>query len=91
MLNVTDDAATLVCTLTHDHNKSAGTAGLRIVVDPVHQSLAMSVAYGPSPADCVVVNGDARVFLAPTASRRLDKRTLRAEISSYRSCFYLDR
>lgn len=89
MLNVTDDAATLICTLTDDSGP-VGTAGLRIVVDPVHHSLSMSVAHGPSPADAVIVNGAAQVFLSPTASRRLDKRTLRAEISRTRSLFYLD-
>ena len=88
MLRITDDARTLICTLTTT-KASADRSGLRIIVDPVHNSLSMSVAPCPEPADSVVTSGNARVFLSPSASRRLNRRTLQADISQHRSTFFL--
>ena len=89
MLSLTEDAATLICTLTDSTNCSV-RRGLRIIVDPVHQSLSMSLADGPSRTDSVVTKDGARVFLSPSAAHRLQSRTLRAEISQNRSSFFLD-
>jgi Fe-S cluster assembly iron-binding protein IscA len=89
MLTVTKDAATLIRSLSLKADRN-GRPGLRIVVDPDHHSLSMSLADGPSSTDDVVQDGVARVFLSPSASRRLDKRTLRAATSDSRSSFFLD-
>jgi iron-sulfur cluster assembly protein len=88
MLSITEDAATLIRTLTNA--EPSDQKGLRIIVDPVNHSLSMSIAGGPAPADAVVTNGDARVFLSSLAAHRLDGRTLRADISGDRSLFFLD-
>lgn len=88
MLTVTEDAATLICTLIRDAERS-GTTGLRIIVHSDHQSLAMSLADGPSPADDIVETDKARVFLSAPASQRLSERTLRAALSVNRSSFFL--
>jgi len=88
MLTVTEDAATLICTLIRDAQRSE-RSGLRIVVHPNHHSLAMSLASGPSPADDIVETDEARVFLSPSASQRLDERTLRAALSVSHSSFFL--
>ena len=89
VLKITEDAATLVCTLTSDTGRR-GQSGLRIVVDPIHHSLSMSIASGPAPADAVVRKGAAQVYLSPSAAHRLRRRTLRAELSADRSLFFLD-
>jgi Fe-S cluster assembly iron-binding protein IscA len=89
MFRITEDAATLVRTLTADAGRS-GDAGLRIVVDPVNHSLSMTIASGPAASDAVVSRSAARVFLSPSAARRLDNRTLHAELSRDRALFFLD-
>ena len=89
MLRITEDAATLVCALTNESDRS-GQSGLRIIVDPVNNSLSMGIASAPALADAVVSRGAARVFLSPSASYRLQRRTLRAELSADRSLFFLD-
>jgi Fe-S cluster assembly iron-binding protein IscA len=90
MLTITEDAATLVRTLTNDAELSE-QAGLRIVVDPVNHSLSMRLAGTPGPTDAVVDGHGARVFLSPSAAHRLDERTLGAEITEQRALFFLDR
>jgi Fe-S cluster assembly iron-binding protein IscA len=89
MLRITDEAATLVRTVTGRADRSP-QAGLRIIVDPVNHSLSMGIAATPAPADAVVRRGAARVFMSPSAADRLDGRTLRAELSEERSLFFLD-
>ncbi len=89
MLTVTEDAATLIRSLIPQADRDGGT-GLRIVVDPDHHSLSMSLVDKPSSTDDIVHSDVARVFLSPTASRRLEKRTLRAATSATRSSFFLD-
>lgn len=89
VLRITEDAATLVCTLTRDAGR-CGQSGLRIVVDPVHHSLSMSIASAPSEADTIVRRDAAQVYLSPPAAHRLRRRTLRAELSADRSLFFLD-
>lgn len=89
MLTITEDAAILVRALTDDADRSHGS-GLRIIVDPTHHSLSMGVATSPAPGDTVLTHGTVRVFLSPSAARRLHRRTLRAELSADRSLFFLD-
>lgn len=89
MLTLTPDAATLVRTLTEDACLPIN-AGMRIVIHPRHRSLSMRLAHKPEPHDEVVTVDGARVFLSQPAAGRLDKRTLRAEITDKRSAFYLD-
>lgn len=89
MLEMTADAARLVCDVTNRTDSSA-EAGLRIVVDPVHDSLSMGIATAPSPEDEVITRDGARLFLSRSAARRLHQRTLRAELSANRSLFFLD-
>lgn len=89
MLMISDEAARLVRTLTHDADLPED-AGVRIVVDPRHNSLSMALATEPEPADVVVVTQGARVFLTASASRRLQRRTLRAELTDSRTLFFLD-
>jgi iron-sulfur cluster assembly protein len=89
MLRITDEAATLVRTVTSRADRSP-QAGLRIIVDPVNHSLSMGIAAAPAPADAVVRRGAAQVFVSPSAADRLDGRTLRAELSEERYLFFLD-
>lgn len=89
MLMLSDEAARLVRTLTHDADLPKD-AGVRIVVDPRHNSLSMALATEPEPADVVVARQGARVFLTASASRRLQRRTLRAELTDSRTLFFLD-
>jgi hypothetical protein len=65
-------------------------AGLRIMVDPVNDSLSMGIATAPAPEDAVIIRDGTRVFLSRSAGRRLHRRTLRAELSANRSLFFLD-
>jgi hypothetical protein len=89
MFRITENAATLVYALTNDVDPS-GQSGLRIIVDPVNNSLSMGIASAPALSDAVVSRGGARVFLSRPASDRLQHRTLRAELSADRSLFFLD-
>ena len=89
MLMISEEAAQLVHALTDDADMPE-QAGLRIVVDPTHNSLSMALATAPQPADVVVATQGARVFLTASASRRLQRRTLRAELTGSRTLFFLD-
>lgn len=89
MLMISDEAAQLVHALT-DAADLSEQAGLRIVVDSTHNSLSMALATEPQPAGVVVASQGARVFLTESASRRLQRRTLRAELSANRTLFFLD-
>jgi Fe-S cluster assembly iron-binding protein IscA len=90
MLTLTKYAAALARTLTKRVNDRPG-AGLRIVVDPVHDSLSMGIADAPASADVVIAKDDARVFLSPSAAHRLRNRTMGAEINEDRSVFFLEK
>ena len=89
MLMISDEAAQLVHVLTGAADLSA-QAGLRIVIDPTHNSLSMALASHPEPADIVVATQGARVFLTAPASQRLHGRTLRAELTANGTLFFLD-
>jgi iron-sulfur cluster assembly protein len=90
MLTITEEAATLISTLTQDAELRQH-AGLRLVVNPTFQSLSMDLAETPGAGDTVVAGYGARVFLSASAAYRLGDGTLRAEITEQRSSFFLDR
>lgn len=89
MLTLTRHAARLVRTLTK-RASSSPDAGLRIRIDPLHDSLSMGIVDEPAPNDAVLTRDEARVFLSPSAVQRLGDRTMRAEITDDRSVFFLD-
>lgn len=88
-LRVSADGAELVCSLQDDQGDSRAS-GLRIVVDPQHRSLSMSVA-DRRPEDVVVTRNGAQVYLSVAADKRLRGCTLRAGAAGSESGFYLDR
>ena len=88
MLTVTTEAATLIRALSNQAD-APPESGLRIAIDPVHDSLSMSLADCAAPGDTVVTSEDTRVFLSSAASQRLATRTLRAETTATRSSFFL--
>jgi iron-sulfur cluster assembly protein len=90
MLTITEEAATLITTLTEDA-ELLDQAGLRLVVDQTNLSLSMDLAETPTPGDTVVAGYGARVFLSPSATQRIGEGTLQAEITDVRSRFFLDR
>lgn len=89
MLVVTSHAAQLVRHLVNEADLPYGS-GMRIVVDPVHQSLSMSLASAPQPRDTVVTADEAHVFLTRSVSERLSGSTLRAQIAPTRQAFFLE-
>lgn len=88
MLTVTKAAATLIRSLSEEAG-SPSRPGLRIVVDPLHNSLSMSLAACAAPGEKVVTSGDIQVFLSSDAAQRLTTRTLHADTSGTRSSFFL--
>jgi hypothetical protein len=86
----TDDAASLIRDLVGDADLGAD-AGLRLGVHPTRGSLWMSVAPGPGAAERVLSRHGVRVFLCPTAERRLTARTLDAQITAPTAFFLRDR
>lgn len=88
MLIVTKDAATLIRALSEKAG-APSRSGLRIVIDPLHNSLSMSLAACAAPGDKVVASGETQVFLSSDASRRLATRTLHANTTATRSSFFL--
>jgi hypothetical protein len=85
-LEVAVDGADLVRSLQDEPD----AGGLRIVIDPQHRSLSMSMT--DRRTDDVVVTGHgAQVFLSPAADERLRGCTLRAGAVGSGSWFYLDR
>jgi iron-sulfur cluster assembly protein len=88
MFTCTDSAADLIRTLL-DAADLPDRAGLRLALDPTTWSLAMSLAPGPVEYDRVHAHGDVRVFLAPSALPRLDRRVLDAEVSEGARAFFL--
>ncbi|WP_022900158.1 (Fe-S)-cluster assembly protein [Humibacter albus] len=80
MLTLTDNASTIVKTLTTQAVDSA-EGGLRISSpDPATSSFAVTVAPAPETADQVIVDGDARVFVDESASAALDDKVLDAQL-----------
>jgi hypothetical protein len=88
-LEVAADGADLVRSL-RDAPHASSDGGLRIVIDPDHRSLSMSMA-DRHPDDVLVTGHGAQVFLSATADERLRGCTLRAGAVGSGSWFYLDR
>lgn len=89
MLTITQEAATLIGTLAANADLPEH-GGLRIDIDATHHSLSMGLAPSPEDTETVVASRGARVFLSPRVARRLDTRTLQAEVTDRRSLFFLD-
>jgi len=83
------EGAELLNTLKNEANASRET-GLRIVIDPHHRSLSMSLAV-QQLHDRVIGTGGSQVFLSAAAAQRLHGCTLRAGPASRGTAFYLDR
>jgi iron-sulfur cluster assembly protein len=80
VLTVTHEASKAIQTLT-DQTPEPDSAGLRISVEPGQEGtpqLALAVTEGPYPADQVVDAEGAHVFVAESAGRFLDDKTLDA-------------
>ncbi|HVT64232.1 MAG TPA: hypothetical protein VHD81_03700 [Mycobacteriales bacterium] len=88
-LKMSADGADLVCSL-QDEQGANRSSGLRIVIDPQHRSLSMSIT-DRRPEDVVVTRDGARVYLSVAADKRLRGCTLRAGAAGSESGFYLDR
>lgn len=89
MLKVTGTAATMIRDLVQDTQRPP-TAGLRIAPREDHEALAMSLVDRAEPDDVVVVlERDARVFLAPVAGVRLAGQTLDARTNEVGSAFFV--
>ena len=88
-LTVASDGAALLRNLK-DRSDVSRNAWLRIVIDPHHRSLSMSLALR-SPDDLVVIAHGTKVFLSVAAAKRLRGCTLRAGDAASGSTFYLDR
>lgn len=88
MLIVTKEAATLIRALS-TRAGAPSPSGLRIVIDPVHDSLSMSLVSCAVAGDATVTRGETQVFLSAAASQRLAQRTLHANTTAGRSSFFL--
>lgn len=88
MLRITDGAASMIEGLVQDGELPPG-AGLRIAQREDHPSLAMSLAEQAAPEDLVLIEQDARVFLAPVADVRLTGQTLDARVNELGAAFFV--
>jgi len=89
MLKITREAACLTRRLVRE-GAYPRHGGLRIVLNPATHSLSMGLAPAPEPADAIVARDGAKLFLSQPAAQRLENLTLRAEISTTKSVFFLD-
>ncbi|WP_022880917.1 (Fe-S)-cluster assembly protein [Gryllotalpicola ginsengisoli] len=82
MLTLTENASTVVKTLT-TRGGTSEEGGLRISSqDPASREYAVEVAPAPQSADTIVEEGGARVFLEPNAATSLDDKVLDADVSA---------
>ena len=80
MLTLTENASTIVKTLTAQAPGSDDT-GLRIAsTNPENTAFSVGVADAPEPMDLVVESEGARVFLEPGAAVALDDKVLDASL-----------
>lgn len=80
MLNLTDNAADVVKTITSQTTES-DDAGVRIAQQESSPgSLALSAVESPQPGDAVLENKGARVFLDEAAAKTLDNEVLDAQV-----------
>ena len=80
MLTITDTAAEAVKTILA-RSTEADDAGVRIRDAGGDTGFELSLAPAPAPADTVVDNHGARVFLDESAATQLDDRVLDAELA----------
>ena len=79
MLTLTDNATTIVKSLTADQ---PDTAGLRITAEgPASNTLSVAAVTGAEDGDQVVEQDGALVFLDSNAAQRLDDKVLDADVS----------
>ncbi len=90
VLILTENAATMINRLAARAALPAG-AGLRIAQRRDRPSLAMEMAAAPEPADAVLRDRDAVVFLDQSAATRLAEQVLDARTDDRGSAFFLDR
>ncbi len=88
MLNLTDDAQTLVRDIT-DRPEVPEGGGLRIAPAPSAEGLEVSLAAEPAPGDQVIDSGGARVFVEQQVASLLEQSTLDADSSGAGSGFVL--
>lgn len=79
MLTMTDTASTAVTSITERTLGAETDGGLRIS-SGADQGFDVTITSGPQPADEVVTNGQAHVYLEPAASAALGDKVLDAEI-----------
>jgi Fe-S cluster assembly iron-binding protein IscA len=80
MLTLTENANTIVTTLTRQSVDSP-EGGLRISSpDPESTTFSVAVTQAPETDDQVIVDGDARVFVEENASAALDDKVLDAQL-----------
>ena len=80
MLSLTENASTIVQTIT-DQSTDSADGGLRFSQEsPDATALAIATAEAPEPGDQVVEDGGARVFLEPNAAETLGDKVLDAQV-----------
>lgn len=88
MLTLTDNATTVVRSLTADRPE---TVGLRITSEsPTSNTLSVAPATTAQDGDQVVEQDGAMVFLDPAAAERLDDKVLDADVSDGGVRFAID-
>jgi len=88
VVQLTDDAATMIVDLVEQHSLPDG-AGLRIAPRPDHPALTMTLVDEGAPLDVVVEADQARLFLAPDADRRLSGEVLDARRNPSGAAFFV--
>ncbi|MPZ59733.1 MAG: Fe-S cluster assembly protein HesB [Propionibacteriales bacterium] len=82
MLTLTENASTIIKTITGSGEESE-TSGLRISSETSDSpDLSVAAAGGPEPSDQVIEEGGARVFLEENAAVTLDDKVLDAQVDS---------
>jgi len=80
MLTLTENASTIINSLTNQPGAADGT-GLRITSDSPEEGLAVTTAVEASPGDQVVEQEGATVYLDEAAADLLDDKILDANVS----------
>lgn len=82
MLTLTENASTIVKTIT-TQNTGSEEGGLRITTDDSQEgAFSVTAVDAPEPGDAVVENDGAHVFLEETAATVLDDKVLDAQVDS---------
>ncbi|WP_141879369.1 iron-sulfur cluster assembly accessory protein [Homoserinimonas aerilata] len=81
MLTLTDTASNIVKAII-DQNPGAETVGLRINAPETGAELGVGIAEAPEPADAVIEQDGARVYLDEGATLVLSDKVLDAQVAS---------